>query len=121
MSKGKGKGVKKRKISNMKRLWSIFTDNMRKCIFSKYEDPIDTPYPRIERHHVFGGAYKLKSEKYGYIAPLLKEYHPNGSECANNDDWKATDLWLKQICQKDYESKHGTREDFIEEFGRNYL
>lgn len=105
----------------MKRLWSIFTDNMRRCIFTGYEDPIETPYPQVERHHVFGAFNKARSEKYGYIAPLRKELHPNGAEVENNDNWIDTDLWLKQKCQEDYEAKHGTREDFIAEFGRNYI
>lgn len=105
----------------MKKLWSIFTDNMRRCIFTGYEDPIDTPYPQIERHHVFGAFNKSRSEKYGYIAPLRKEIHPNGVYIGNNENRINIDLWLKRKCQEDYELKHGTREDFISEFGQNYL
>ena len=33
----------------------------------------------IERHHVFGGAYRKKSEKYGFVVPLTAEVHPNGA------------------------------------------
>lgn len=100
-------------------LKSIFTDNMNRCIFSGYEDPDGTPYPQIERHHVFGAYNKHLSEKYHYIAPLKKEFHPNGVEAGEN--WQEIDTYLKQECQKDYELNHGTREDFIREFGRNYL
>jgi hypothetical protein len=34
---------------------------------------------------------------------------------------KQLDLRLKQECQRRWEVKYGTREDFIREFGRNYL
>jgi hypothetical protein len=103
----------------MKKLWSIFTNNMNKCIVTGYEDPELTSYPKVERHHVFGGFNRSKCEKYGYIAPLFESYHPNGVKAPKN--WQKLDLRLKQICQKDFEEKHGSREDFIEEFGRSYL
>lgn len=104
----------------MKKLWSIFTDNMNKCIYSGYEDPEGTPYPQIERHHVFGGrAYRSKSEKHGFIAPLHKSFHPNGVDAPKN--WELIDNDLKQRCQKYWEENIGTREEFMEEFGRNYL
>lgn len=102
-----------------KKLWSIFTNDMNTCIISGYHDPEDTYWPMIERHHVFGGYNRKRSELYGYIAPLHKELHPNGvcGDGKNND----LDLILKQACQLDYESHIGTREDFIQEFGRSYL
>ena len=103
----------------MKRLWSALTDNMNRCVISGYEDPEDTPYPKTERHHVFSGANKKRSELYGYIVPLRKDLHPNGVEAP--DDWKEIDLKLKRMCQAHYEMHHGTREEFIAEFGRSYL
>lgn len=105
--------------ASMSKLWSIFTTNMNKCIVSGYEDPEYTAYPKIERHHVFGGFNRSKCEKYGYIAPLMNIYHPNG--VLADDHWQQLDLKLKQVCQKHYEQHHGTREDFIAEFGRSYL
>ena len=95
----------------MKKLWSIFTDDMDHCIF--------TGSDRVERHHVFPGFNRAKCEKYGYIAPLAPQFHPNGVSAGEN--WKEIDTYLKQECQKDYEKNHGSREDFIKEFGRNYL
>ena len=38
----------------MKKLWSIFTDDMNKCI-------VTSAMTSIERHHVFGGADRKKS------------------------------------------------------------
>lgn len=103
----------------MKKLWSIFTDNMNRCIFTGHEDPAGTACPRIERHHVFGGYNRARSEKYGYIAPLLGELHPNGVKAPK--EWQEIDGHLKRACQQHYEKYHGTREEFIREFGRSWL
>jgi len=99
----------------MKKLHSIFTDNMEKCIISHNENPSD-----IERHHVFGGFNRKRSEKYGFIAPLDKRLHPNGANCSE-ENWRVLDHHLKQYCQEWYEENVGTREQFIAEFGRNYI
>ena len=44
------------------RLWSIFTDDMDKCI-------ITHAMTGIERHHIFGGANRKRSENYGFVVP----------------------------------------------------
>lgn len=98
----------------MKKLWSIFTDNMDCCMF--------TGRYGVERHHIFsqrGGGMKEKCEKYGFIAPLIPELHPNGAQAGK--DAKKIDTELKQRCQRYYEEHYGTREDFMKEFGKNYL
>lgn len=97
------------------RLWSIFTDDMNRCIISGYSGI------HIERHHVFGGANKKRSELYGFIAPLRYDLHPNGSACYWSDEAKSIDLNLKRSCQWFYEESIGSREEFIKEFGRSYL
>ncbi len=94
-----------------KKLWSVLTDDMDTCMF--------TGSPYIERHHVFGGANKALSEKYGYIAPLRYDLHPNGAN--RGSDAGDIDIILKQRCQTHYEQHHGTREQFIKEFGKSYL
>ena len=94
-----------------KKLWSIFTDDMEHCMF--------TGCAPVERHHVFGGANRERSEKYGFIAPLRPDLHPNGvfaGQCA-----KLVDLELKQRSQRYYEEHYGTREQFIKEFGKSFL
>lgn len=95
----------------MKKLWSIFTDDMDHCYFTRSD--------RVERHHIYPGFNRKKCEKYGYVIPLRPDLHPNGAQAGST--WKEIDDYLRRACQKDYEKKHGTREDFIEEFGRNYL
>jgi hypothetical protein len=95
----------------MKRLFSVFTDDMDHCMF--------TGYAPVERHHIFGGSNKAKSEKYGFIAPLRPDLHPNGVHAGK--DAKTVDLKLKQMAQEYYEEHYGTREDFIREFGKSVL
>lgn len=51
-----------------KKLKSVFTDNMDECIF--------TGSTTVERHHIFGGSNRKKSEKYGFVVPLLSRFTP---------------------------------------------
>lgn len=95
----------------MKKLFSVFTDDMEHCMF--------TGNAPVERHHIFGGANKKRSEKYGFIAPLRPDLHPNGVFAGK--DAKEVDTALKKRSQTYYEEHYGTREDFIKEFGKNYL
>lgn len=96
----------------MKKLWSIFTDDLNRCIVTGRVD-------HIERHHVFGGANRNRSEKYGFIAPLTAELHPNGV-IGQSKDLRALDQRLKAMCQAYYLEHIGTREDWYSEFGRFY-
>lgn len=94
-----------------KRLKSAFTEDMDHCYF--------TGKSPVERHHIFGGAYRKKSEKYNFIVPLSPELHPNGVHAGK--DAREIDECLKKMAQLHFESCKGTREEFIKEFGRNYL
>lgn len=94
-----------------KKLKSVFTDNMDECIF--------TGLITVERHHIFGGSNRKKSEKYGFVVPLRPDLHPNGVYAGQYAN--VIDLRLKKMAQKYYEENYGTREYFIQEFGRNYL
>lgn len=94
-----------------KRLHSVFTEDMDHCFFR------GTPYP--ERHHIFGGPNKARSEKYGFIIPLHRELHPNGA--AATQEGRDLDILLKQMAQRYYEEHIGSREEFIKEFIRSYL
>lgn len=74
----------------------------------------------LERHHIFGGANRKKSEKYGLVVDLCHTCHnepPNGVH--HNKDAM---LRLKMYGQKKAMLEHGwSKEDFIREFGKNYL
>lgn len=96
----------------MKRLWSVFTDNMDVCFF--------TGSPMVERHHIFGGANRKRSEQYGFVIPLRCDLHPNGAY-ADVKQAPQIDQKLKSMAQTYYEEHYGTRHQFINEFGRSWL
>jgi hypothetical protein len=72
----------------------------------------------LEKHHVFGGAYRGKSESNNFTVTLCHWCHnepPDGVHF--NKDRRN---YLKRIAQKEFEQTH-TREQFIAEFGKNYI
>lgn len=91
----------------------IITDNMNECIL---------PYCKrcdIEWHHVFFGTGNHKlSDKYGMIVPLCVEHHRGITGVHRN---RAVDLKVKEMGQRAFEEKVGSREEFMKIFGRNYL
>ena len=94
-----------------KKLWSAFTNDMDRCFLTGM-------FP-VERHHIFANGRKAACEKYGYVVPLHPTKHPNGVFAGK--DAKEIDTYLKKMAQKHYEQNHGTRADFIREFGKSYL
>lgn len=102
-------------VSQRKRLWSVFTEDMDHCMFTGSSD--------VERHHVFSHTPKMRKlcEQYGFIAPLWRKIHPNGVNFNPPPEYKDIDERLKEMCQRYYEEHVGTRERFIEEFFRSYL
>lgn len=95
----------------MKQLWSAFTDDMNHCLF--------TGTAPVERHHIFGGVYRERSERYGFVVPLRPDLHPNGVHAGKNA--KEIDTRLKQMAQTYFEEHYGNREAFREMFGKSYL
>ena len=72
----------------------------------------------IESHHIFNGADRKKSEKYGLKVYLCHNCHnepPNGVH-HNAENNRA----LKEIGQRAFEEKFSAL-SFIKIFGRNYL
>ncbi len=111
-----------------KRLTSIFTEDMDYCFFT------GSPYKEI--HHIFNKWAKKYSEQYGYTIPVRYDLHPNGARwkdspeqqailralCARDFyNYKNLDEYMKMHCQKHWEANTGTRQEFIQTFGRNYL
>ena len=90
---------------------SVFTTDMDHCLF--------TGTAPVERHHIFGGAYRKKSERFGFVVPLRPDLHPNGVHAGPQA--KEIDTKLKQMAQGYWEDHFGTREEFMREFGKNYL
>ena len=95
----------------MKKLTSIFTDDMGTCYITGQND--------VERHHIFSGGMKEFSEFYSYIVPLSKSVHPNGVHlCSKN--WVDLDHWLKRKCQEHFIEHHGSREEWYRQVGKFY-
>lgn len=95
-----------------KKLWSIFTDDMNRCMVTGAERD-------IERHHIFGGADRKRSERYGFIAPLHASVHPNGARLTASN-WAELDHWLKRKCQEYFIANIGSRAEWYVQFGRFY-
>lgn len=72
----------------------------------------------LERHHIFGGANRNNSEKYGLVVYLCHWCHnepPMGVHHNIN-----TNILLKKHGQKAFEATH-SHEEFMRIFGKNYL
>lgn len=72
----------------------------------------------LEDHHIFFGKNRKKSEKHGLKVWLCQEHHTWGKTSPHRNI--LVDRHLKQIAQAEFEQTH-TREEFMNEFGRNYL
>ena len=77
----------------------------------------------VERHHIFHHTSQERDrcEELGFIAPLKRDLHQNGPDSVHRNPNGTLDLTLKRMCQFYYEEHYGTREQFMHEFGRNYL
>lgn len=75
----------------------------------------------LERHHIFGGANRKLSEKYGLVVYLC------GNKCHRNGDYAAhrnadTAKVLHRYGQEKAMREQGwTAEQFRDVFGKNYL
>lgn len=75
----------------------------------------------LDKHHIFGGANRKKSEKLGlYVYLCHSECHECGPHAAHVDP--ETALMLHQYGQELAMRENGwTIDEFRREFGRNYL
>ena len=75
----------------------------------------------LDKHHIFRGPNRSKSEKYGLVVRLChSRCHLYGKYAVhNNSDTMAA---LHQFGQRKAMAENGwTADDFIREFGRNYI
>lgn len=73
-----------------------------------------------ERHHIFGGGLRKKSEKYGLVVDLCHACHnepPNGA----HQNRETAEQMHKHGQLKAMKENGWSIEDFIREFGKNYL
>ncbi len=75
----------------------------------------------LDKHHIFGGANRKKSEKYGAVVHLCHQRcHENGKEAVHKN--RETELRLKQYGQLKVMGEQGwTEEEFRAEFGKSWL
>lgn len=81
---------------------------------------------RVDMHHIFGGAYRDKSTKYGLVVPLCHyECHQFGKDSIHDgftEKARERKLYLKQWGQlKAMKEQNWSEDKFREEFGKSYL
>ena len=73
----------------------------------------------LECHHIFHGTANRKlAEKYGLKVWLCNDHHTGSRGVHRSNEF---DEHLKRIGQRAFERAHGSREDFMRIFGKNYL
>ena len=75
----------------------------------------------LDKHHIFGGPYRGKSEKYGlYVYLCHNRCHIYGNMSAHKN--QKTMRQLKRYGQLKAMKENGwSTDDFIREFGKNYV
>lgn len=75
----------------------------------------------LDRHHIFGGPYRKKSERLGLVVYLChNRCHIFGPLATHQN--QGTMQKLHEYGQRKAMTEQGwTTDDFIREFGRNYL
>lgn len=89
----------------------------RKCFLCERSE---TTYNRLEVHHIFGGANRKLSDKYGLTVTLCHACHnepPNGAHY----NAKVMLNLHRYGQQKAMKEQNWTEDDFREVFGKNYL
>ena len=77
-------------------------------------------WANLERHHVYGGARRKTSEKFGAVAMLCHDCHNEPPSGVHHN--RFIRLWLQEQTQKKLMLKYNwTIQDFVNRFGKNYL
>jgi hypothetical protein len=77
-------------------------------------------YGPLETHHIFNGAYKKKSEKYGAMINLCHNCHNEPPNGVHHNAKRMNELKARE--QKRIMAEYGfTTEEFIYEFGKSYI
>lgn len=100
------------KNKNKRQFFSIFTDDLSTCVITGSKESIHI-------HHIFGGAKKSLSEKYGFLIPMRYDWHNMTPYSIHQD--RELDLHYKTKCQDYYIQHYGSKEGFISEFGRWWI
>lgn len=76
---------------------------------------------KLDRHHLFGGAYRSKSEKYGLVVFLCHQRCHIFGENAAHRSAETMQLLHEYGQQLAMQEQGWSVEDFRREFGKNYL
>lgn len=76
---------------------------------------------RLERHHIFGGARRPLSEKYGLVVYLCGERCHRLGEYSAHQNAEVAQYLHRYGQQKAMQEQGWSKEKFIEIFGKNYL
>ena len=90
---------------------NLLQGSIAECFFTK--DPVN-----LCIHHIFRGAFRDKSTKYGCWIWLRPEWHNLTNYSIHND--KKLEMKLQAMCQMAFEDKYG-HELFMKEFKRDYI
>lgn len=75
---------------------------------------------RLEVHHIFGGARRKLSTKYGLTVTLCEECHRTAEWAVHQS--AETMQYLHEYGQRKAMAENGwTKEEFMEVFGKNYI
>ena len=88
-----------------------------KSIVQKDEGCFLCQNPNTQTHHIFGGANRKNSDKYGLTVKLCQEHHTGNHGVHFNQTLMD---YLHVVGQTKFE-EHFPDEDFREIFGKNYL
>lgn len=75
----------------------------------------------MDKHHIYGGAYRSKSERYGLVVDLCHEScHIFGRNAVHHNAQTMRSLrrWGQEKAMRE---NNWTTADFIREFGKDYL
>ncbi len=92
---------------------------MKSIIQKEKECYISGSTYNLEKHHIFGASNRKNSEKYGLTVYLTHDWHNEPPNGVHHDAKLMQEM--KEMGQRAFEETHGTREDFMRIFGRNYL
>lgn len=80
----------------------------------------ETSYNRLEVHHIFGGANRPLSEKYGLTVTLCHACHNEPPDGAHYNA-EVMDYLHRYGQEKAMQGQGWTEDEFREIFGKNYL
>ena len=72
---------------------------------------------RMDEHHIFEGANRHTSDKYGLLIHVCRDCHM----FIHSKDGKEIRDYLHRAGQELYEDRYGSRQDFIKDFIQSYL